>query len=488
MFATAIPSNLWFAPQRPFALFGLMILAGAATLAGWLEPSRAETQTVRLVLPPVAETTPWSLREVDPKAAQVINGRIPIASEANPPARPFEISEEVPAFRRALQCLTSAIYYEAGSEPADGQRAVAQVILNRVRHPAYPSSICAVVYQGSIRDTGCQFTFTCDGALLRSPNPHIWKRAELVAKEALKGSVFKPVGYATHYHANYVVPYWATSLAKNAVETTHIFYRWPGWWGTPGAFAQRYSLAEPDPQLLRLAALRGAMPPLLPGEHRISEEDLTLAVDPRVELISIVDFLAARSHPGGQGSPYRKAVHDHFSPYSEHLAVQIYRQLAAARKIDAASAMQLVMGYSASPALEPEARPNRELVRALGGADTSEGFITALRDFAKQSKFDAFLRNQSGFYIAITGAARPPAFALALEAQTQTAEPVDQVKLVLAPLLETARISGCAPLQKRTAQRWMIVPAERSFDEAAKDKRLQRLLAVTSESRCARAT
>src|SRR5690606_37364832 len=82
---------------------------------------------------------------------------------------------------RALECLTAAIYYEAASESDDGQRAVAQVILNRVRHPAFPNSVCGVVYQGSERATGCQFSFSCDGAMARKPSTTGWARAQRIA-------------------------------------------------------------------------------------------------------------------------------------------------------------------------------------------------------------------------------------------------------------------------------------------------------------------
>ena len=156
---------------------------------------------------------------------------------------------------RALECLTSAIYYEAAQEPTDGQRAVAQVVLNRVRHPAFPNSVCGVVYEGSTRPTGCQFTFTCDGSMARAPMPDLWNRARKVAEEALNGAVYAPVGLATHYHANYVVPYWASSLVKTAVEGAHIFYRWAGGWGQPAAFNDRWSGTEGSPAALRLAAL-----------------------------------------------------------------------------------------------------------------------------------------------------------------------------------------------------------------------------------------
>jgi hypothetical protein len=121
------------------------------------------------------------------------------------------------------------------------------VVLNRVRHPSYPNSVCGVVYQGSERTTGCQFTFTCDGSLLRTPSVSGWARARRVAAEALSGRVFEPVGHATHYHANYVLPYWASSLVKSAVIGTHIFYRWNGGWGQPAAFRQAYAGVEPLP-------------------------------------------------------------------------------------------------------------------------------------------------------------------------------------------------------------------------------------------------
>ena len=78
---------------------------------------------------------------------------------------------------QALECLASAVYYEAGNQDDDGERAVAQVVLNRVRHPAFPASVCGVVYEGSTRPTGCQFTFTCDGSLYRQPDADGWRRA-----------------------------------------------------------------------------------------------------------------------------------------------------------------------------------------------------------------------------------------------------------------------------------------------------------------------
>lgn len=146
---------------------------------------------------------------------------------------------------RAAQCLASAIYYEAASEGEDGQRAVAQVVLNRVRHPAFPNSVCGVVYQGSGRATGCQFSFTCDGALARSPSAAGYTQASRVAHQALAGRVYAPVGNATHYHTFRVWPAWGKSLVMTAAVGAHFFHRWKGYWGTPQAFGSSYSGVEP---------------------------------------------------------------------------------------------------------------------------------------------------------------------------------------------------------------------------------------------------
>jgi hypothetical protein len=144
-------------------------------------------------------------------------------------------------------CLSQAIYYEAATEGLEGQRAVAQVVLNRARHPAYPNSICGVVYQGSERTTGCQFSFTCDGSLERRPAPAAWRRATEIARNALAGYVSPLVGHATHYHADYVLPYWADSLDKSAKIGRHIFYRLKGNLGATRAFSQSHAGHEPMP-------------------------------------------------------------------------------------------------------------------------------------------------------------------------------------------------------------------------------------------------
>ncbi len=250
---TLSATKLWRDYPREVVALAALAVAGATALAGvaWSTPAGIGAGEDGPPAPP-----PLLVRELAPEDALSINRTIPIAALPNPAASPFTLRGADKAARaRALECLTSAIYYEAGNESTAGQQAVAQVVLNRVRHPAFPSSVCGVVYQGSTRPTGCQFTFTCDGSLWRQPSRDGWARASRVAQAALAGAVSAPAGYATHYHANDVVPYWASSLAKSAVVDTHIFSRWAGGWGRPRAFAQRYAKNEPNTLALRSAAL-----------------------------------------------------------------------------------------------------------------------------------------------------------------------------------------------------------------------------------------
>ncbi len=171
----------------------------------------------------------------------------PLQPRSGPSAHPVRYAGTSQDRLRALQCLTTAIYYEAGMEPDAGQRAVAQVILNRVAHPSYPNTVCGVIYQGSERRTGCQFSYACDGSMARTPSRIHWLRSRKVAEDALAGYVYAPVGLATHYHATYVYPYWAPSLQFVGTIGLHRFYRWQGAAGQPAAFRSRYYGGEPVP-------------------------------------------------------------------------------------------------------------------------------------------------------------------------------------------------------------------------------------------------
>ncbi len=126
-------------------------------------------------------------------------------------------------------CLTQAVYYEARGEGDDGMRAVAQVILNRVRHPAFPKTICGVVYQGAAYShTGCQFSFACDGSMANPVEAWAWRRAKTIAAAALNGYVMKAVGTATHFHTLSVDPRWSGNMVKIATIGGHIFYQFQG--------------------------------------------------------------------------------------------------------------------------------------------------------------------------------------------------------------------------------------------------------------------
>ncbi len=177
--------------------------------------------------------------------AQRLNAAMAPASGALRLALPFVFKGSAEDRRRALRCLTQAVYYEAALEPDNGQAGVAQVVLNRVRDPNYASTVCGVVFEGAERVTGCQFSFTCDGSLGQAPVGWAWERARKVAERALNGAVAQEVGTATHYHADYVHPWWTPTVAKVTQIGAHIFYRWKGVYGETAAFRKTYSGREP---------------------------------------------------------------------------------------------------------------------------------------------------------------------------------------------------------------------------------------------------
>ena len=341
-----VPSTLRAYPREAFGLFLLVVAAVFAALGLVIAPSepltgsaRASTPSPGLALgnPPAPE--PLQFRPVTPEDARTINAVLPFSDTPNPAARPLAARfKDKMDEARALDCLTAAVYYEAAIEAPDGQRAVAQVVLNRLRHPAYPKTICGVVFQGSERSTGCQFTFTCDGAMGRAPDPTLWTRARDIAWAALSGRVFAPVGWATHYHTDWVVPYWASSLAKNAKVGTHIFYRWAGGWGRPAAFTGRYASVEPS--VAQLAVLSGAH-----GEPLV---DVAAAADAALDALALNDEVVVEA------------------PAPEQTAKQLNTVAAATpAALVAAKAGTLVAATSAPSS---EAKVPAELAWALTGA------------------------------------------------------------------------------------------------------------------------
>jgi len=244
--------RLVHAYPREAAGAGVLAFVGFVAAGSMIVPNAA-TGPAAHAAPPAPP--PLILKQLAPGQALKLNSEIPVTVGPNPAASPFLFKGSAAARGQALNCLASAVYYEAGNQDENGERAVAQVVLNRVRHPAFPNSVCGVVYEGSTRPTGCQFTFTCDGSLTRQPDADGWRRATRVAEDALSGFVYGPVGWATHYHADYVMPTWASSMAKNAIVGAHLFYRWAGSWGKPAAFTDAYSGREPNAAALRTAAL-----------------------------------------------------------------------------------------------------------------------------------------------------------------------------------------------------------------------------------------
>ncbi|WP_380779377.1 cell wall hydrolase [Sphingomonas sp. R86520] len=193
----------------------------------------------------VPEVEPVRLVDLTPEDARAFNATVPFSTDPNPAARPFRFAGGPDDLARATDCMAAGILYEAGDDTL-GERAVAQVVLNRLHHPAFPKTVCGVVFEGQDRATGCQFSFSCDGALTRwHPTDDAWRRAREVAAASLSGAVFKQVGYATHYHTDWVVPYWQSSLDKITAVNTHLFFRWSGWWGTPPAFGRHPETVEP---------------------------------------------------------------------------------------------------------------------------------------------------------------------------------------------------------------------------------------------------
>lgn len=238
------------------------------------------------------------------------------ANDANVlPAAPFAFKPAgADDSRRALRCLTQAVYYEAALEPDEGQAGVAQVVLNRVRDPNYPSSICGVVYQGAERATGCQFTFTCDGSLSRAPASWAWSRAQRVAQNALAGHVAANVGSATHYHADYVRPWWAPSLSKVTQTGAHIFYRWRGEAGSVAALNQPYSGREPVIDEARFAVVRAPelMAEVQPDPAAHMSDTARYLLDPGNREVEYEGTLRVVGAPslGGRRQPSAKEIAD----------------------------------------------------------------------------------------------------------------------------------------------------------------------------------
>lgn len=184
------------------------IAGGASATPMQMAPVAAEPKSrSRIAKSERAPTT--DLRTVDPAEKQIYTSLI----------APENMAKE-------QRCLAEAVYFEARSEGEQGRAAVAQVVLNRVKSGLYPNTVCGAVYQNASRHLACQFTFACEGKSLRITEPGPWRDAVRIAREVYDGTTYlTEVGASTHYHANYVRPFWARKLKKMDTIGRHVFYK-----------------------------------------------------------------------------------------------------------------------------------------------------------------------------------------------------------------------------------------------------------------------
>jgi spore germination cell wall hydrolase CwlJ-like protein len=183
---------------------------------------------------------------------------------------------------RDLDCLTQAVYFEARGETPRGQAAVAQVVMNRVKSPSFPKSVCGVVFQGAAAHRGCQFSFACDGSMRQAREDDAWDRARKIARRTLSGVVLADIGSATHFHTTGVAPSWGPQMLRVAQVGLHVFYRF-----NPHAPAMR----PMDGGSVVLASLSTANPPT--GELRLSQALVDKSADAKAAPVAASATAAA---------------------------------------------------------------------------------------------------------------------------------------------------------------------------------------------------
>ena len=229
--STVAKSNATFiikdqAPKTP-AVITARIVPASINLQ---DEGQTPSQKVILTSPAAKIEQSFKLkRSESPKIASAESGagtrNTPIASVS-----PFQQEPQLSIVQRRFQqaeenCLARAVYFESRSESDLGQLAVAKVILNRVKDPEYPKSICGVVYQGSGSRNSCQFSFACDGLPDDVRSAAAWAHSRMIAEKAMSGeSNMAAIGNATNYHADYVNPRWARTMRRLAKIGHHIFY------------------------------------------------------------------------------------------------------------------------------------------------------------------------------------------------------------------------------------------------------------------------
>jgi spore germination cell wall hydrolase CwlJ-like protein len=225
-------------PARALVVACLVGVAAASGVgAVYVAASAAPEAGARPVVVPIAAATRATLvnAAAQQKRAPQDSGLLNLASRVSPALlhaaalqtpSPFRLANPADA-SHDLDCLTAAVYYEARGESREGQAAVAQVVLNRVRSPAFPKTVCGVVYQGAAAH-GCQFSFACDRSVAAHHEAGAWDRARTVANRALGGYVMSTVGGATHFHVASLGSIWNGSMVEVARVGQHVFYGFGG--------------------------------------------------------------------------------------------------------------------------------------------------------------------------------------------------------------------------------------------------------------------
>jgi hypothetical protein len=231
-------------------------VAGAYAAGGMTADAVRQDQTGQLIpLPRIGMQIAAMQHEAALKAGTVSPLDRLLGASMLSTATPLRIADPVEV-AHDIDCLTAAVYYEARGEPREGQAAVAQVVLNRLRDAHFPKTVCGVVYQG-LASHACQFTFACDGSTAARREPGAWERAKAVATRAMDGYVTPAVGGATHYHVASLGEIWGGQLVRVAQIGQHVFYR-----RSRGAGGSERTAASPGAAAAAPLELRGALKPV----------------------------------------------------------------------------------------------------------------------------------------------------------------------------------------------------------------------------------
>jgi spore germination cell wall hydrolase CwlJ-like protein len=216
------------------AVIGALALVIATAGAAWAYvPS---TDKIAPAREPVASLT-LDIPKIDPAAVDAVIAPQPVVRVVPAPARDAVAAVASAIDNAQTRCLAEAMYYEARGEGVRGEKAIAEVVFNRVRSGLYPRSVCGVVHEGAGVEGGCQFSFTCNGEMLATKSRHDWVRARVLAAAIVSGVIKldDQTGGAISYHASYVDPDW-NNMVRTVQIGNHIFYRRAGrHWLTRGA-------------------------------------------------------------------------------------------------------------------------------------------------------------------------------------------------------------------------------------------------------------